>query len=124
MTSDLKLSNSLKFHASKKAPKQRKKRDAQSRYVYNLVVTTWLFLFENNLMHPKMSELDPSAYETIVHNMWWLCADEITSLNKFNLKNEVPLLMEQEIKNTIKKIWKKSVKKTVKAKKPLSSKKK
>ena len=104
-----------------KAPKQWKKRDKQSRYVYNLIVTLWVDLFEQGLMHPKMPELTPSMYETIVHNIGRLCADEITSLNKFNLTNEIPLFMEQSVKHTIKGICSKVSRQKSKS---LSSKKK
>jgi len=101
------LDNKLTFHASKKAPKQRKKRDKQARYMYNLIVTLGIDLFEQGLMHPKSPELKPAHYETIVHNIGRLCADEITSLNKFNFTNEIPLFMEQAVKKTIKGICKK-----------------
>lgn len=109
------LDNELTFYASKKAPKQRKKRDKHARYIYNLVVTLGINLFEQGLMHPKMPELKPAHYETIVHNIGRLCADEITSLNKFNLTGEVPLLMDQCVKHTIKGIVKDQNRKTNKS---------
>ena len=109
------LNNKLTFHASKKVPKQWKKRDKTARYVYNLVVCLWIDLFEQNLMHPKSPVLAPSHYETIVHNIGRLVADEITSLNKFNLVNEIPELMTRAIAYTVNKITKaNSIKKIVK----------
>ena len=100
------LNNSLRFHASKKAPSQWKKRDKHARYLYNLVVCLGIDLFEQNLMHPKMPTLLPSHYETIVHNIGRLLADEVTSLNKFNLQHEIPTLMQKAVKYTVDRITK------------------
>jgi peptidyl-tRNA hydrolase len=66
-------------------------------------------------MHPKQPDLLPAHYETIVHNIGRLVADEITSLNKFNLANEIPLLMEKIVKDSIKLIVKKQNKITNKS---------
>ena len=109
------LDNKLKFHASIKAPKQWKKRDKTARYLYNLIVCLWIDLYEQDLYHPKTTKesLTKPEMETIVHNIGRLAADEITSLNKFNLTNEIPKIMEHATKYTTDKI-KKSVSKSKK----------
>ena len=100
------INNKLTFHACRKAPKQWKKWDKTARYMYNLVVCLWIDLFEQGLMHPKMPKLQPAHYETIVHNIGRLVADEVTSLNKFNLTNEIPAIMTKAVKFTINQITK------------------
>lgn len=97
------LDNKLQFHASKKAPKQRKKRDKHARYIYNLTVVTGLALYEEKCYHPKM-EITVCQMETIVHNIGRMLADEVTALNKFNKTNEIPLFMEKSVMHTLKTI--------------------
>ena len=53
-----------------------------------------------------MPQLQPAHYETIVHNIGRLVADEVTSLNKFNLTNEIPAIMTKAVKFTIDQITK------------------
>ena len=78
---EINLKNKLKFHAKIKAPKQRKKRDAQAKYIYELIVRQWLDLYEQGLYHPKM-DIPVAQMETIVHNIGRLMADNITTANK------------------------------------------
>lgn len=112
--------NIASFHASKKAPKQRKKRDKTAKWVYNNIVTIGVELYEQDLFHPKM-DLAPKHFETIVHNIARMVADEITSLNKFNLKNEIPLLMDMAMEFKVHKSC--GIAKKKQPKKPLSKKK-
>ena len=87
--------NIWKFHACVNAKKQWKKRSSDARVVYDMIVVIWTELYEWNHFHPKMTHksLPPRQFETIIHNIGWIVADEITrqakEYNKQNPENPV-----------------------------------
>lgn len=77
------------FHACIKAKNQWKKRSPDARAVYEMIVSKGIELYEWQLFHPKMTfeSLPPKHFETIIHNIWRLTADEVTLQQKEWNKN-------------------------------------
>lgn len=75
-----------KFHAKFKAPMARKKRCKEWKQAYNLIVEQWLFMHKELLFHPKMPELKRHFMDTIVHNIGWMVAEQITKFYSLQKK--------------------------------------
>jgi len=86
-TKKVKKISLLDFHAKYKAKSQWKKRSWDAKAVYDMIVVLGLDLFEWEYFHPKM-ELPSAHFVTIIHNIGWLVADEITKeQKKYNKEN-------------------------------------
>lgn len=68
-----------KFHAALQSPDQWKKRSADAKAIYNMIVEHGLMLHKEWWFHPKMPPITTAHMQTIIHNIGRLTADEITA---------------------------------------------
>jgi hypothetical protein len=68
-----------KFHAKIAAPTTWKKRSADAKAIYNMIVEHGLMLHKGWWFHPKMPPITTAHMQTIIHNIGRLTADEITT---------------------------------------------
>ena len=69
-----------KDHVINAAPKQRKKRSKRGKYVYNQITSVGMDMYVSEAYAPTM-KLSKSHMWCIVHNIWWMMADQMTAID-------------------------------------------